>query len=363
MKRRHFLHGASALVASTVTAGAQNIATPGALGPVKPKLTLTHDHVERLLEHRWSPPPPSEAACRHVAELCAGHRWRPFHQVLGISGHETHFDHPDEFFAALALVGPEGDAKLPSLLADEARRFPPWAVEGWAWREGKPRERYDVPASLVPDRRGRARDLFGLHAAWLWSTRFDVALSSEQWMQLTVRLAEASDLSDPQCLNGAIAGHVAAIRLARARGDATVEKAARTALLPLLQARIDLERTDPQVWTPHSRSSKQLHSGSLARWLHLTPELGFALREFTDGAAAARVTAACRKWPAWWIVGGERLVGGENFIAPLHFSRALWQAVAWISPAPKDLPQPTADVPACAADLAFLESTALAPRR
>src|SRR4051812_13186025 len=48
----------------------------------------------------------------HVIQLIEGWPWRPLHHVLGISGAETCFDHPDEMFYALSIALPHLSEKV-----------------------------------------------------------------------------------------------------------------------------------------------------------------------------------------------------------------------------------------------------------
>src|SRR6266850_7438425 len=106
----------------------------------------------------------------HVAELLEGAPWMPFHHTLGISGYETYFDHPDEYFYALSIAVPFLHTNLAENITRVLERMavetPPFAKDGFARRLGRARESYDVPADLRRLGKGSASSLFGVYAWW-----------------------------------------------------------------------------------------------------------------------------------------------------------------------------------------------------
>ncbi|MGI8603276.1 MAG: hypothetical protein ACR2OZ_09785 [Verrucomicrobiales bacterium] len=353
---------------------AQNVVDPGMVGSVWPSTSITAEQVSKLIS--FSPPAPRglpASAKPVVAEIASMPRWRPLHLTLGISGFESYFTHPDELFFVLSL-GPSSP-EVRALLLSELETFPPYGLTGYRLDEGRPRELYDVPVELHPKKVERVDDCFGIYSFWLFCRTFQFGDAAkertamqEHWGEIKTRLQPLLTCEYPfdparsdyardeaEHLNGDIAGLIGAVRLGKICGDASIEPAILGRLRQILEKRINLERVNPRVWTPTHFASKTLHTGKLARYLKLTPELGFALREWTDGAAAARLQTLRKKFPTWWIARGDRLIGGENYISPLHFSRALWQGLAWVENDPKRWDGVALDIPWCRADLAFVE--------
>ena len=365
---------AVAVVAGTTSPlCAQNVVDPGPVGHARAPTAVTVAQVNELLSLSWIPRAPDESLRREVEAFCAGHPWRPFHSVLGISGFETYFAHPDEMFFVLSLAGPRASPRLRPLLLAELEKHPPYAKDGFAFGEGAPRERYHVPPSLLPAGRQRAGDLFGVYAFDLFCRQFDVTPSAPQLDAVRSRVQPLLDQAYPfdarqssysndeaEHLNGDLAGLLGAWRLVhRFAADPAFESAVVRKARDLLERRLTLERVNLRPWTPTHFASKSLHTGKLARYLRLTPELGFALRKWTDGAAAERLATLRKNFPTWWIAHGDRLVGGENFISPLHFSNALWQATAWCDDDPRRWHGIQPDIPWCRGDLSFIQKLAL----
>ena len=376
--RRHWLLRAALALAGAFSSQdrgrGQNIVDPGPVGPTVPPARLGIERVESLLRRPFPTLTPDAAATPVLEEIVRGHPWRPFHHVIGISGHRTLFAHPAEWLFALCLVRPLWTDGLASLVEKTIADSPPYAVEGWSFSAGTAREGFDVPGELVPKGSEKAPDAFGVYAFWLWWSKLAEPTAEKagaaHWPAIRRRMesvlaAPAPDVAahaGDGCAtaNGDIAGLIGYVRMARKYDPA----AARAALEPLrlrLENRLNFERQDNRPWAPTATFSKSLHIGRLSRWLGLSPELGFALGEWTDGAAPRRVKALREKFTGWWIAGGDRLVGGENFTSPLEFSRALWLATAWIDRSPARWQGVRIDVPWCRADLSFLERCALFP--
>ncbi len=376
-RRAWLIRTPCAIAAASLTprrSTAQNIVDPGTIGPVGSPIKLSPEQVEALISRPFPTPRPDPAAGPVVEELIREHPWRPFHHVLGISGYRTTFSHPDEWLLALCLVRPLWPENATALIEKVVQETPPYSVEGWSHTAGKPRERFDVPPGLIPEGKGKAADALGVYAFWLWWSQLAPAdaqrLGAAHWPAIRRRieplLSPAPDVhltgDAPAAANGDIAGLIGYIRLAR-KLDPDSASAALAFLRSRLERRLNLERLDNRPWTPTGTFSKTLHIGSLSRYLRLTPELGFALGEWTDGLAGKRIAILRQKFPGWWIVAGDRLVGGENFTSPLDFSRALWLATAWIDRSDNRWAGVRPDIPWCHADLTFLERCATFPAR
>jgi hypothetical protein len=147
-------------------------------------------------------------------------------------------------------------------------------------------------------------------------------------------------------------------------GDAAAEEAAKKRGLQWLQWRVDLERLNPTILEPSTRSaSKSLHHYKLARYCAMTPELGAALARHAAPVAAQRLAAFRAERNAWWLAFGDRMVGGENYTNPLHFSRALFAGAAWVEQVPARQLWEWVDVPWCHGDYYFMEKCAAALER
>jgi hypothetical protein len=177
MRRREFCLGLLPAVAAVVARG-QNVVA-GEDGPVRERRVLDEGELAALLDVEPKPvqPWPGAAALPEqkkleaaVAELIDGWPWRPFFHQLGISGAETHFDHPDELFAnvapAIPLVSAALAGKLRSFLRERLEKEPPFAVEGYDRAVGQAREHFHVPEALRAKGRRRAKDAWGVHGLW-----------------------------------------------------------------------------------------------------------------------------------------------------------------------------------------------------
>ncbi len=305
----------------------------------------------------------------------------PLHQTLGISGAEVYFDHPDKLWHALAVALPflseSAGVKTREFVARQMKILPPFAVEGFEGRMGQPRESYDVPKSLRRSARGHADSAFGVYAFWLWChAADDQEAKRTHWADVRARMeplveqSYAFDIAkrdyrhnEAQKLNGDLAGLLGFVRLARANDDSAIAELAARRLTELVQLRVNLERTNPQILEKTDASTKALHNVRLARYGGLGQELAVLLARRTDGLAAARVRLAREARNGWFLALGDRFVGGENYTSPLHFTHALFTGAALLEKLPGERLLQFVDVPACRADFFFIEKCALALER
>ncbi len=348
----------TALAASPTTRG-QNVVDSSRQSAVAPPISLDADAVRALL---WRAPRLERPAgdCpeaarirakldRHVRDFLDGFPFRSFHMTLGISGHESCFGHPDEMFWALSLAVPVLPDKTATRVRDFLRRQltarPPWEVDGFEHRAGRPRESYAVPDHLRSDGRARATNAFGVYALWAWThwAGGGDELTPARWRTIRSRMEPilANDYrfdirrhherDEAEQLNGDLAGVIGCLRLARGAGDKTTESRALSRAVQMLALRINLERVNPRLLEASKTSaSHSLHAAKLARWIDLAPCVGFALRELTDGVAVRRLAAFREARNAWHVAFGPRLIGGENYTSPPHFSRALFDAAVFV---------------------------------
>jgi hypothetical protein len=161
-------------------------------------------------------------------------------------------------------------------------------------------------------------------------------------------------------LTGDAAGLVGFVRMARLVGDAKSADDGAAQLRRVLRLRINLDRVNPQVIEPTMSTSAHLHAHKLARYGRLVPEVAAALVAHTDGLAARRLAAVRTSRNGWHVTLGDRWIGGENYTSPLHFGHALFAGAALVERLEGDELLRYVDVPACAADLYFIERCALA---
>jgi hypothetical protein len=303
----------------------------------------------------------------HAAELLEGAPWMPMQHTLGISGYETYFDHPDEYFYALAIAAPFLQTnlaeKVKRLLDRMAVEAPPFAKEGFDRRSGRARESYDVPADLRRTGKGNASSLFGVYAWWSYcfytSNKTFVGVTklpplAESPYKFDVRSAN-SGKDEAEKLNGDLAGLVGFRRLARASHDPGAGEEAEKKFRELLELRINLERVNPRILEKTFSASKNLHNYKLTRYCDLVPEIGAALRKWSGGCGPARLKTFREERNGWYLAFGDRMIGGENYTTPLHFSRALFDGATFVEELPGEQLAPFVDVPWCKADLYFIE--------
>ena len=323
----------------------------------------------------------AEKLDRHVQALIAGWPWKPFQHTLGISGFETCFDHPDELFYALSLALPclaePTRVSTAKLLQDLAASHPPYAIDGFARDQGRPRERYDVPPDLRPNGARPAESVFGVFAFWVYQNsagdwREPVEID-RHWPALRTRiepLLKADYIFDPvrrddahdqvEKLNGDLAGLIGFARLAAVRRDERETARALSRIRQLAQWRLDHERLNPRLTAKTNAASKGLHHFKLARFCDFSAPLAALFDDSTRALAATRLRAFRTARNGWWMAFGDRLIGGENYTNPTHFSRALFAGGALVEQLPSEELCRWVDIPWCEADLYFIEKCALA---
>jgi hypothetical protein len=124
--------------------------------------------------------------------------------------------------------------------------------------------------------------------------------------------------------------------------------------------RVNLERVNPKILEATDSTTKHLHTGKLARFCSLTPEVGEAIRTLTDGSGAARLKNFREARNGWYLAFGDRMIGGENYTNPLHFSHALFDGAVFVEQLPPEQIASFIDVPWCKGDFYFIEKCALA---
>jgi hypothetical protein len=367
---------------------AQNVVEDGGVSKTVPPIHLGEADLEALLEPRPAPRPPekpepdfarvSEKLSAHILEFIDGFPYQSYQHTLGISGTETYFSHPDRMFYSLSLalpVLPRPDReRVLGFLKARLEGSPPYAVEGFEPTVGRVREPYHVPERLRVRTRARARSAFGVYAFWAYAQYGeDPEARSSHWGRIKDRIepllgpeyrfdVQKATYADDEAekLNGDLAGLIAAVRLARANQDTELEKRARSRALALLEIRVNLDRVNPRVLEKTSSTSAHLHASKLARYCDLVEPVAQALVRSTEGCSALRLERFRESRPGWYLAYGDRLIGGENYTNPPHFSHALFSGAALVEGTDAKRLLDWVDVPWCRGDFYFIEKCAQA---
>jgi hypothetical protein len=367
-------------------ARAQNVVEDGE-SIVLERRVLTAEELAALLDPQPKPAkavalvvPEQKKLEMAIEELIDGWPWRPFFHQLGISGAETHFDHPEEMFVVVAdairFLNPALQKKAREFLLVRLREVPPYATEGYDRAVGRARERYAVPDALRAKGKAKARDAWGVWATWrLYVATGDTEILKEHWPSIRARMQpllaneyefdpRKTDYAHDEAerLNGDLAGICATMYLSRLLGDEATFKGARERAGQLLQLRFDLERLNPRILNKTDAATKTLHHHKLARYLHLAGPVVMLLRQ--DGTAAKRLKPFREARPGWWMAFGDRYIGGENYTTSPDFAHALFTSGIELEAIPPQASAAWVDVPWCRGDLyqigkitAFLQST------
>lgn len=365
---------------------AQNVVEDRGPGGTLPAMTLTEEQagecIDRVAEFGSSVESAKTQRIRrklntHVAELLEREPWMPFHHTLGISGYEAYFDHPDELFYALSIALPllsvETAAQAKRHLLQVLDQFPPYALEGFDRRKGTARESYQVPENLRLSGRGKARSAFGVYAFWAFCHYGEVPGQAKMhWAALKERIepllegeyrfnVQKTDYTkdETEKLNGDLAGLIGFTRLARINKDRDAEARGRDGARRLLELRVNLERVNPRILEKIT-ASKSLHLSKLARYCSLTPEIGEALRRWSEGLGGERIQNFRQARNSWHLAFGDRMIGGENYTNPLHFSRAIFAGAVFLEALDPEELLDFIDVPWCKGDWYFIEKCAYA---
>lgn len=378
---------ASLILAHVFTASgiAENVVDGSPSSKVESAIVLTMDDARRVVDQF---PDFAGAAVRlhddrvrrkletHIEQLLEEFPYQVFQHTLGISGYEQYFNHPDELFYSLSLALPflsePVAGRTKRLMTRQLKASPPYAIRGYANRAGSVRCSYGIPDELLREGRGEARDVFGVYAFWVYCHVVnDSGAAKEHWPAIQQRMSDllgepyafdiyAKGLNDePETLNRDLAGMVGYLRLADHLNDTSARRAAEARFRELLELRVNLERVNAQVVTPTRETTSHLHAFKLARYVGLVPSVARAVREHVP-SAAGRIATLRSDRETWYMAYGDRLIGGENYTNPPHFSRALFSAATFIETPEPDQLDRWVDVPWCRGDFYFIEKSSFA---
>ena len=311
-----------------------------------------------------------DALRREVGELI-GAAWRPWIFPAGKHPTESYrfFGEPTETLYVLARAQPHLDdelkAKVRAYVAGLCRKggsldgpvggrtFPP--------DEGQARERYDVPEPLL---RGAGwdtlrGDVARLYPLWLWAhASGDWSKVKADWQGIRRLIGGKPNAVEDDCRNGHVAGLIAAWRLARRLGDDDAAGKARTLALAAMRERLEYEFAHPRggLILP----AKQGRS-ILARWRHLTPEVGRLLADHARETQAHLMSVYVdHHRPAWFVAWNVETLWRNE--APMEFpttSADIFAARALVLGEPGRTLEGFLDIPWCKADLFHIRKLVL----
>ena len=329
---------------------------------------------------------------RTAVEEVLSARWAPLYVEPGLAGREFFFQQSGELFAALSLayshLPAEVRARVKQRLAEEWGKHPPFSEKAWySLREGKRRETFTVPSSLLEPRHDRRRrDPFGnCQAMWLYAGRCgEWARVRAAWPHIKAlfkgfqasgwELDPTKGALEANRYHAAVGGFAAMAMALEDRAvseEASVrgkklegrlvdcwQRAARGADMPVFR--------DIAAWDAfHGKGSLLFksvsgHRAKLALFHELTRETAAAIRQ--------QVPEATRVWqvfetlcPTWHLSGEERqLHCGENFVDPPDFALAAFRASVWLGDGNFVAAAARLDLPFCRADLTYVTKLAIA---
>jgi hypothetical protein len=164
------------------------------------------------------------------------------------------------------------------------------------------------------------------------------------------------DMTDDaaQRLNREIAGVLGAVRLFERSGDDGRRRRALDLLAALVTTRVHHERADHRLVRPTRGESGGIHQAKVPRYVDLAPEVAGMLGRFAGPELEAHL-AGLRRLPLWGHAYGERMIGGENYISPLHLSRGVFAAWSGSGGATVEQLARDLDQPWCGAYLSFID--------
>ncbi len=298
-----------------------------------------------------------------VHELLA-RKWRPFHFPAGKAPKESwlFFRDPAQTLTTLLLARPcldrefqhRIDAAAMALVGEAglAREFPAEA--------GDPRERYDVPLTLIHQAdEPRMDELARLYPLWLWSRLPEGAgWVKAHWPDLRDRLRIPAAKETNDCGNARLAGLLAYCRLAKSVGDDTSLAKAVPMARQALRERLRYEFAHPRGGVFRLVNGQR---SVATRWRNLTPDVAALLSRHAR-SVTERLMADYADWqrPGWWLAWNvEQLWANETPFQLPTTAYEFFAARALILHEPPAKLAAFLDQPWCAADEFFIRKLAL----
>ena len=227
--------------------------------------------------------------------------------------------------------------------------------------EGAARSLYDIPEERllrVMDDITRS-DAARLYPLWLWAeTSGDWSKIERDWKQLRELAAQSPNKMEEDCHNGYLAGLIAYCRIAqRLHDDAALENglaATRKAMRQRLTYEFTYTRGGLITQVPVGRSI-------LARWRHLTPEVGRLLANYaTDTHKHLMDIYVDYHRPTWYLAWNiETMWRNECPFSFPTMSAEVFSARALILREPGEKLSRFVDIPWCKADLFYIQKLIL----
>ncbi len=303
----------------------------------------------------------------------SGRPWAPFVLELGIGGEERYFWRTSETMrvvsCALPYLSKQVRAEAVHYLDRLFKNGSPLKAPVHA-SDGARREPYlfgpqmAAFAAKTPRYEATIGDLYALWAYAHHAGRWEEVLGrSDRIRKLFERFEANTPRFDPddmardaaQHLNRWIAGLIASVRIFERSRDTARKKRAVALLCRFLIRRIVHEKSDHRLIRPTKGERGGIHKAKVPRYVDLVPELSEMLWSFASEAVKRHTDGIRKGLPLWYQAYGERMIGGENYISPLHLSQGvflIWSAAPEITA--EELGSKL-DQPWCRAELSFIE--------
>ncbi|MCL5280077.1 MAG: PQQ-binding-like beta-propeller repeat protein [Planctomycetes bacterium] len=305
-----------------------------------------------------------------VAELIS-QQWQPLIFPPGKHPREAYriFADPMETLLTLAQAYPHVDVDLQTRIRRyvEQLSLPGGPLEGPVGKrsadpaQGAVRSYYDI----APDKLFRVMDditrsdVARLYPLWLWaSVTNNWSYIEGNWDRLKALVDQPPNKMEEDCHNGYLAGLIAYCRIAdHVKDEPSRQKGlrvTRTALRERLTYEFSYSKGGLITEVPVLRST-------LARWRHLTPEIGRFLAHYA-GPTHRQLMDVYVDYhrPTWFLAWGvETLWRNESPFAFPTMPAEIFAARAWILDEPAEKLGSFLDLPWCKADLFYLQKLVL----
>jgi hypothetical protein len=226
---------------------------------------------------------------------------------------------------------------------------------------GATRSYYDI----APDKLFRLMDditrseVARLYPLWLWAnTTNDWEPIESDWDRLKALVDQPPNKMEEDCRNGYLAGLIAYCRMADYLKDHQARQKGLRIARQALRERLLHEFSHPKGGLI---SEVPVLRSTLARWRHLTPEVGRFLAHYA-GDLHRQLMAVYVDYhrPTWHLAWGvETLWRNESPFAFPTMPAEIFTARAWILEETSEKLQSWLDIPWCRADLFYLQKLVL----